>query len=308
MQLKLAQLKHPRVKASNLDIVKALDGDYRAEQLFALQTALELHDVYELKIMECENKIEQQLATFDAQLDFEQALEQSKALKARSTQVRIELRRQAQLTSICGVDLTKLPGLSTLAVQLIISETGLNMECWKSEKHFCSWLKLCPDRRVSGGKLLKSKARKTKNRAANMFRLAAQGAMQSKTALGAFIRRIRARLGAPTAINAGAHKLARLFYRMLKFGEAYVEKGQGYYDQKFKERVLNNLSKRAKEFGFKLTPDDVATTSVSEKLCNYRFVEVPVCVDRPTCECINTDVCVSLSSQIPQILRMLAQR
>ena len=263
MQLKLAQLKHPRVKASNLDIVKALDGDYRAEQLFALQTALELHDVYELKIMECENKIEQQLATFDAQLDFEQALEQSKALKARSTQVRIELRRQAQLTSICGVDLTKLPGLSTLAVQLIISETGLNMECWKSEKHFCSWLKLCPDRRVSGGKLLKSKARKTKNRAANMFRLAAQGAMQSKSALGAFIRRIRARLGAPTAINAGAHKLARLFYRMLKFGEAYVEKGQGYYDQKFKERVINNLSKRAKEFGFKLTPDDVATTSVS---------------------------------------------
>jgi hypothetical protein len=79
------------------------------------------------------------------------------------------------------------------------------MNCWKSEKHFCSWLKVCPDNRISGGKVLSSKSRKTKNRATGMFRLAAQGAMQSKTAIGAFIRRLRARLGAPTAINAGAN-------------------------------------------------------------------------------------------------------
>ena len=105
-------------------------------------------------------------------------------------------------------------------METIIAETGLEMSYWKSEKHFYSWLKLCPDNRVSGGKLLSSKPRKTKNRAAAMFRLAAQGAMRSKTAIGAFIRRLKARLGAPTAINAGAHRPSRLFYRLLKFGTA----------------------------------------------------------------------------------------
>ena len=261
--LTLAQMKHPQVKASTEQIVKALEGDYRTEHLFALQTAVELYDVYQLKITGCENQIEQQLEQFDTKLDFEQVLEQSGALKVRSAKVRLELQRQAYLTSVCGVDLTRLPGLSTLAVEVIISETGLDMNCWKSEKHFCSWLKVCPDNRISGGKVLSSKSRKTKNRAAGMFRLAAQGAMQSKTAIGAFIRRIRARLGAPTAINAGANKLARLFYRMLKFGAAYVEQGQTYYEERYKDRLLHNLSKRAKEFGFQLTPFEPATVSVS---------------------------------------------
>jgi transposase len=261
--LKLAQMKHPQVKASTEQIVKALEGDYRAEHLFALRTAVELYDAYRLKIMECENQIEQQLEHFDTKLDFQQVLEQSGALKTRSGQLRLELQRQAHLTSVCGVDLTRLPGLSTLAVEVIVSETGLDMSCWKSEKHFCSWLKLCPDNRISGGKLLSSRPRKTKNRAAAMFRLAAQGAMQSKTAIGAFIRRLKARLGAPTAINAGAHKLARLFYRMLKFGAAYVEQGQTYYEQRYKERLLRNLSRRAKEFGFQLTPFEPATDLVS---------------------------------------------
>ena len=261
--LTLARMKHPQVKASTEQIVKALEGDYRTEHLFALQTAVELYDVYQLRIAGCENKIEQQLEQFESKLDFEQVLEQSGALKVRSAKVRLELQRQAYLTSVCGVDLTRLPGLSTLAVEVIISETGLDMNCWKSEKHFCSWLKVCPDNRISGGKVLSSKSRKTKNRAAGMFRLAAQGAMQSKTAIGAFIRRIRARLGAPTAINAGANKLARLFYRMLKFGAAYVEQGQTYYEERYKDRLLHNLSKRAKEFGFQLTPLEPATVSVS---------------------------------------------
>src|SRR4029077_3792907 len=249
--------------ASTEQIVKALEGDYRPEHLFALQTAVELYDVYHLKVTECENKIEQQLEQFETKLDFDQVLEQSGALKARSAKVRLELQRQAYLTSVCGVDLTRLPGLSTLAVEIIISETGLDMSCWKSEKHFCSWLKLCPDNRISGGKLLSSRPRKTKNRAAAIFRLAAQGAMQSKTAIGAFIRRIKARLGAPTAINAGAHKLARLFYRMLKFGAAYVEQGQIYYEQKYKKTQLRNLHRRAKEFGFQPTPFEPATDLVS---------------------------------------------
>src|SRR5258705_6799800 len=247
--LTLAQMKHPQVKASTEQIVKALEGDYRPEHLFALQTAVELYDAYHLKITGCEK----------TKLDFDQVLEQSGVLKVRSAKVRLELQRQAYLTSVCGVDLTRLPGLSTLAVEVIISETGLDMSCWKSEKHFCSWLKVCPDNRISGGKLLGSRPRKTKNRAAAMFRLAAQSAMQSNTAIGAFIRRIKARLGAPTAINAGANKLARLFYRMLKFGEAYVERGQTYYETKYKERLLRNLNRRAKEFELQLAPLELST-------------------------------------------------
>jgi transposase len=151
-------MKHPHVKASTEQI--ALEGHYRAEHLFALQTAVELYDAYQLKITECENKIEQQLERFETKLDFEQLLAQSGALKVRSAQVRLDLQRQAYLASVCGVDLTRLPGLSTLAMEVIISETGLDMNCWKSEKHFCSWLKVCPDNRISGGKLLSSRSRK----------------------------------------------------------------------------------------------------------------------------------------------------
>jgi transposase len=261
--LKLAQMKHPLVKTSAEVIVKALQGDYRVEHLFELQTAVELYDVYQRKIMECEARVEQHLAELDMKTDFAQVMAENGALQARSASVRLELRRQARLVSVCGADLTRVPGLSTLAVQTIIAETGLDMNCWKSEKHFCSWLKLCPDNRISGGKVLSSRAGKTKNRATAMFRLAAQSAMRSQTAIGAFIRRIKSRLGAPVAINAGAHKLARLFYRMLKFGAAYVEQGQTYYEEKYKERLLRNLSKRAKEFGLQLTPCEPSTGLVS---------------------------------------------
>jgi transposase len=261
--LKLAQMKHPLVKTSAEVIVKALQGDYRVEHLFELQTAVELYDVYQHKIMECEARVEQHLAELEMKADFAQVMAENGALQARSASVRLELRRQARLVSVCGADLTRVPGLSTLAVQTIIAETGLDMNCWKSEKHFCSWLKLCPDNRISGGKVLSSRAGKTKNRATAMFRLAAQSAMRSQTAIGAFIRRIKSRLGAPVAINAGAHKLARLFYRMLKFGAAYVEQGQTYYEEKYKERLLRNLSKRAKEFGLQLTPCEPSTALVS---------------------------------------------
>src|SRR5260221_14576929 len=137
-------MKHPLVKASTQQIVKALEAHYRAEHLFALQTEHELYDAYQLKITECENKIEQQLERFDSKLDFEQVLEQSGALKTSSAQVRRQLQRQPHLTRVCGVNLTRPPGLSTLAVEVIIPETGLDLSWWERQKHFCSWLKVCP--------------------------------------------------------------------------------------------------------------------------------------------------------------------
>ena len=153
-----------------------------------------------------------------------------------------------------GADLTKLPGLDLLTVQRILSEIGLDMSRWPAKSTFAHGSMSLPNNRISGGKILSSKPRKNANRAAAALRLAAQSAMQSKTAIGAFIRRIKTRLGAPTAINAGAHKLARLLYRMLKFGKAYVETGQQAYEKLFKERTLRNLQRKARELGFDVTP------------------------------------------------------
>jgi len=172
----------------------------------------------------------------------------------RCAEKRLEALRRHHLEEMTGADLTKLPGLDLLAVERILSEIGLDMSPWPSEKHFCAWLNVAPNNRVSGGKILSSKPRKNANRAAAALRLAAQSAMQSKSAIGAFIRRIKSRLGAPTAINAGAHKLARLVYRMLKFGKAYVEIGQEAYEKFFKERILRNLQRKAHLLGFQVTP------------------------------------------------------
>lgn len=248
--LKLAQLKHPQIKSSSQQIAKALEGDYCPEHLFALQTALELYDHYQLKIMECDQRVEEALETFEAKVE----VSVPDLSRLRSAQKRQEALRRHHLEQMTGADLTKLPGLDLLAVERILSEIGLDMNCWPSEKHFCAWLNVAPNNRISGGKILASKPRKNANRAAAALRLAAQSAMQSKTAVGAFIRRIKVRLGAPTAINAGAHKLARLLYRMLKFGKAYVETGQETYERLFKERMLRNLQRKARELGFHLIP------------------------------------------------------
>jgi len=248
--LKLAQLKHPQIKSSAQDIAKALDGDYCQEHLFALGTALEFYDSYQLKIMACDRHVQDALSAFE----LKGKAPAPDVSRMRCAEKRLEALRRHHLEEMTGADLTKLPGLDLLAVERILSEIGLDMSRWPSEKHFCAWLNVAPNNRVSGGKILSSKPRKNANRAAAALRLAAQSAMQSKSAIGAFIRRIKSRLGAPTAINAGAHKLARLVYRMLKFGKAYVEIGQEAYEKFFKERILRNLQRKAHLLGFQVTP------------------------------------------------------
>jgi len=123
---------------------------------------------------------------------------------------------------------------------------------WKTEKQFASWLSLSPDNKISGGKVLNTKTKPSASRAAAALRMAAFTLTNSKSALGAFYRRQRARLGAPKAITATAHKLARLIYSMLKHGTEYVDQGQEYYEQQYRKRVVKNLRKRAAELGFEL--------------------------------------------------------
>jgi transposase len=146
---------------------------------------------------------------------------------------------------VCGVDLTKIPAIKEQSAQIIISEVGLDMANWKTEKQFCSFLGLCPNNSVSGGKILHRGTRKVYNRAADTLRLCAQSLTYSKSALGAKYRRLKARLGAPKAIVAMAHHLARLVYRMLRYGQNYVEKGIHHYELKFRLQRIKWLKKEA---------------------------------------------------------------
>jgi transposase len=167
------------------------------------------------------------------------------------------------LYRIAGVDFTLIDGLDALAVQTILSEVGLDPTRFATVKHFCSWLGLCPGQKITGGKIKSSQTRSVVNRAANAFRMAAFSLTQSRSALGAFYRRLRSRLGAPKAITATAHKIARLFYQMWTTSGQYTDPGLDYYEQRYQEQVLNKLRKKAQSLGFDLIAQPSAPECVS---------------------------------------------
>jgi transposase len=247
----LAQMRHQQVKSSHDEIAAALTGDYREEHLLSLRHALELYDVYQAKIRECDGHVERYLSSFEDKGEVTVEREQpriGRERKRRNNEPYFDLR--GELHRIAGVDLTQIDGINTLTAQTIISECGLDMSRFPTEKHFASWLGLCPNNRITGGKVTKSRTRKVKNRAAKALRLAAQSLHRSLSALGAYYRRMRGRLGAPQAITAAAHKLARLVYRLLKHGPEYVDKGRNYYEEQYNQRVLKNVKNRAQSMGF----------------------------------------------------------
>lgn len=250
---RLATMRDPRTKRSTADIAAALEGDYRAEHLFVLQQELLLYDTYCQQIAQCDEQIQACLATFEDKSDPDMPLPpRPRGRQASRNAPQFDLR--AHLYRLCGIDFTQIDGLDVLSVQTILSEVGLDPQRFPSVKHFTSWLGLCPGSRISGGKVLSSKTRKVVNRAAKAFRIAAQSLARSQTALGAFYRRIRSRLGAPKAVTATAHKLARLFYRLWSTGEAYEDMGVDAYEQQYQQRVLKHLKRRAQQIGFDLVP------------------------------------------------------
>lgn len=260
----LAKMSHPSVRSSHEEIAKALTGDYRAEHLFALKQSVELYDFYQEKIAECDRQVERYMKTLAPKDDSLPPISSGKS-RRRKNQPHFDLK--SSLYQMTGVDLTLIDGIDAMTAQTIISECGFDMSKFASEKHFASWLGLCPNPKITGGKVIRKGTKKIKNRAADAFRLAAQSLHSSKSYLGAFYRRMRARLGSPKAITATAHKLARLFYRMLKYGQSYVDKGQDFYEQRHKARAFKNLRKRAKEMGYMLcaieTGEMVSQGSVS---------------------------------------------
>jgi transposase len=249
---RLATSRDKRCKHDHATIAKALTGHWRAEHLFALQQAVDQYDFLAQQLQACDGQIEGCLQAFvpDVETDAPQAPPARTWRSSRSNPLSFEV--QAYLEAMTGVDLTQIDGIDSLTALKVLSEIGLDMTRWPTSKHFAAWLGLCPGNKLSGGKRYRMRSKPSANRAATALRLAAQGVANSHSALGAYYRRMRARLGAPKAITATAHKLARLVYSMLRYGTAYVDAGQQAYEQKYRDRVLTNLQRKAKAFGYKL--------------------------------------------------------
>lgn len=255
--LKLAQLRSGRIHKGEEAIAQALVGNYRADHLFSLRQEHDLYLHYQTKIAECDKQVLEHYAKFeskDKSLDNEAKPENVEAGGNAKSKESPKFNLRRELQRITGVDFTKIPGLDVLSIQSIIAETGLDPSKWPTEKHFSSWLGLSPANKITGGKVYSTRTRKVNSRAATVFRTAAVGAGKSKTALGAFYRRLKSRSGAMSAITATARKLACMFYSLLKNGNEYVEKGMTEYEDRYHDRVVKNLTRRAKELGLSLVP------------------------------------------------------
>ena len=252
---KLAKLRHGRIQASHEEVVSSLTGNWREELLFGLKQEMERYDFCQRQIRECDQEIEKHLGTLPSRPQDPGEPETLPTMKRKKAQGNApEFDLAGELNRIAGVDFTRINGISVLTAQTIVSEVGLNMERWKTEGHFASFLGLCPFNAVSGGKVLRRGTRKVVNRAATAFRIAAFSLKNSNSYLGAQYRRFRNKLGAPKAITAMAHKLAVLFYRLLRFGQEYVDRGQRFYEDKYRQQQVSLLNKKAAQLGFTILP------------------------------------------------------
>jgi hypothetical protein len=214
---------------------------------------MEMYDTYQRRVAECDQELQKHLRAFAATVPtpVKEALPPKKKKKQNKNNPHFHLADELQ--RITGVDLTRIDGVDVIVAQTLVSEVGLDMSRWKTEAHFASWLGLCPDNRISGDKVLSRGTRHVLNRAANALRLGASTLLKSQTYLGAQYRRLRSKLGAPKAITAMAHRLARLVYRMLKYGQHYVDKGAEYYEQRNRQQQIEFLRKKAAQLGLQVT-------------------------------------------------------
>lgn len=250
----LAQHRDVRCKSSIDTICQALDGNYRTEHVFALRQALELYEFHHAKVGECDVEIEAALR----ELNDDRPTPQTPMPKVRHACGRNEpeFDVRAALYTLLGADLSQIHGFGPYTVLRLIAECGDDMRKWPSAKHFTSWLCLAPGNKISGGRLLSSKTRRSSSRAAALLRIAAVNIGKTHTALGAFYRRLGARAGKAKAVTATARKLAVLFYNALRFGMAYADPGADHYEQQYRRRVIHQLHRRAREMGFSLVQEN----------------------------------------------------
>jgi transposase len=251
--LKLAAHRHGGCKASELEIIAALTGNYRAEHLFALHQNFEGFEFYLRQIADCDKAIEAHLIKLaqSRQPPTQELPEARPRCKPSKNEPRVELR--APLHRITGgADLSQIDGIGPYGALQLIAEIGTDMSRWRTEKHFTGWLTLAPNNKISGKRLLSSKTQPSANRAAAVLRRAAMSLIRSATALGAYYRRVAYRLGQPKAITATARKLAILVYRVLRGDLIYRDPGAQAYLELHRIRLIANLRRRAKEVGLSL--------------------------------------------------------
>jgi transposase len=250
----LARLRDYRCHASAETIEKALTGSYRTEHLFALEQALTLYDAYHEKVSACDVRIEAVLKELSIGRGrrSDSVLSRRRPRTDQANGLAFDVR--AALFALLGKDLTQIDGLGPYLSLKLVAECGDDLSAWVSAKHFTSWLGLAPSNKISGGKVLSSRTRRCGSRAAALLRLAAVTVGRTDTALGAFYRRLSARIGKAKAVTATARKIAVLFYNAVRHGMEYVDPGASFYETRYRTRVIDNLHRRAKVFGFVLQP------------------------------------------------------
>ena len=251
----LASYRNYRCHASAETIRQALVGNYREEHIFALTQALELYDIYQQKVAACDARIKAVLDRLRATAAPPVGtLPPARHTTRQSNAPTFDVREA--LHAILGIDLTQIHGLGPSLALKLVGECGTDLSAWPSAKHFTSWLCLAPSNKVSGGKVLSSRTRRSGSRAAALLRLAATTVGRTDTALGAFYRRLSARVGKAKAVTATARKIAVLFYNALRHGMNYTDPGASDYEERYRQRVLTNLQRRAKSMGYVLQQAD----------------------------------------------------
>ena len=250
----LALLRDTRCHANAETIQKALVGHYRPEHLFALEQALGLYEAYQERAKACDIRIEAVLKALSTLRDRQNAPMPPPRQRGSRPSNGPGFDVRGALYSLLGKDLTQIHGMGPYLALKLISECGDDLSAWPSAKHFTSWLCLAPSNKISGGKVLSSRTRRSGSRAAALLRLAATTIGRTDTALGAFYRRLSTRTGKAKAVTATARKIAVLFYNAVRHGMDYVDPGASSYEARYRARVIDNLQRRAKTFGFILQP------------------------------------------------------
>src|ERR1700741_5342193 len=252
---KLAEFRDPRVKASEEQIAQSLEGNWQPDLLFVLKQEQDGYEFCQKQMAECDRQLAQYLQqredrSHGAPLPEEKRKGRLKKKKGNAPQ--FDLREG--LFRMTGTDLTRIDGIDVMTATTVISEAGYDMRKWQTENHFVSWLRLRPDNRISGEKIIGKGRLPTNNRATVALKMAASSLKMSNTYLGAQFRRLRTRLGVPVAIKAMAAKLARLVYRMLRYGMKYVDKGVDFYQLQHRQLKVKQLKWKAASLGYQVIP------------------------------------------------------
>jgi transposase len=250
---RLAAYRDKRIRASTDEIARSLEGNWQEDLLFLLQQEQAAYEFCLKQMADCDTQLQQYFQERPDRTEGVRLPEEThkgRRRRKRGNTPLFDLRQG--LYRLTGVDLTRLDGVDVMTATTIVSEAGWDMTRWRTEDHFVSWLRLCPDNRISGDRVIGKGRLPTQNRLNTALRIAATALRTSDSYLGAQFRRLRSRLGGPIAIKAMAAKLARLVYRMLRYGMEFVDKGAAFYEARHRQRQIDQLQSRAAALGLQV--------------------------------------------------------